>query len=261
MEEFFYAGGVPALLHEIAPLLDLDVPTVSGRTLGDEAASGEILDPAVIRARSAPLAGEGGLAVLRGNLAPDGAILKQTAMDPNLRRHVGPALVFRDKRDLMERIDRPDLNVAPETVLIQLMGGPVGAPGMPEWGQLPIPAKLWQAGVRDMVRISDARMSGTAYGTCVLHVAPESAVGGPLALVRDGDLVELDVDARRLDVCVSEQDLAARRNDWVPSAPRFSRGYGRLYIEHVEQASTGADLDFLKGGPGEDWEPYEPTSH
>ncbi len=261
MEEFFYAGGVPALLTEIAPLLDLETPTVSGTPLGDGAQLGETLDRSVIRPRSEPLATEGGLAVLRGNLAPDGAVLKQTAMEPELRRHTGPALVFSDKQDLMERIDDPNLEVTPDTVLIQLMGGPVGAPGMPEWGQLPIPAKLWQAGVRDMVRISDARMSGTAYGTCVLHVAPESAVGGPLALIRDGDLVDLDVEARRLDVRLSHAELAARRDAWTPPTPRFTRGYGRLYVEHVSQADTGADFDFLRGGPGEDWEAYEPTSH
>ncbi len=261
MEQFFYAGGVPAVLHEIAPLLDLEALTVSGLPLGEEADGGTILDPSVIHSRSEPLAAEGGLAVLRGNLAPDGAVLKQTAMDPALRKHVGPALVFADKKDLMERIDDLDLDVQPDSVLVQLMGGPVGAPGMPEWGQLPIPAKLWQAGVRDMVRISDARMSGTAYGACVLHVAPESAVGGPLALVRDGDLVELDVDNRRLDVHVDDEELAARRAAWRPPEPRFTRGYGRLYIEHVRQADSGADLDFLTGGPGADWEPYEPTSH
>lgn len=261
MEDFFYAGGVPAVLREIASLLELEASTVSGATIGDWAAMGENLDPSVIRSLSQPLAAEGGLAVLRGNLAPDGAVLKQSAMDPSLRRHVGPAVVFRDKQDLMHRIDSPDLDVGPDSVLVQLMGGPVGAPGMPEWGQLPIPAKLWQAGVRDMVRISDARMSGTAYGACVLHVAPESAVGGPLAFVRDGDLIELDVDARRLELRVDDEELAARRRAWTPPAPRFTRGYGRLYIDHVRQADSGADLDFLEGGPGVDWEPYEPTSH
>ena len=241
MEDFFYAGGVPALLQEIAPLLDLETLTVSGDPLGASAARGENLDPSVIRRRDEPLATEGGLAVLRGNLAPDGAVLKQTAMDPSLRHHVGPAVVFRDKQDLMDRIDSPDLDVGPGSVLVQLMGGPVGAPGMPEWGQLPIPAKLWQAGVRDMVRISDARMSGTAYGTCVLHVAPESAVGGPLAHVRDGDIIELDVGNRRLDLRVDDTELAARRSSWVPPSPRFTRGYGQLYIQHVRQADTGAD--------------------
>ena len=169
--------------------------------------------------------------------------------------------MFRDKQDLMDRIDDPGLDVRPDSVLVQLMGGPVGAPGMPEWGQLPIPAKLWQAGVRDMVRISDARMSGTAYGTCVLHVAPESAVGGPLAFVRDGDLIELDVDARRLELRVDDEELAARRAAWTPPTPRFTRGYGQLYIQHVRQADSGADLDFLQGGPGVDWDPYEPASH
>jgi L-arabonate dehydrase len=261
MEELFYAGGVPAVLKEIASLLELGALTVTGGPLGAGLDAAEVLDRDIIRTVADPLTSDGGLAVLRGNLAPDGAVIKQSAMDPSLRRHVGPALVFRDKQDLMDRIDRPDLDVSPDSVLVQLMGGPVGAPGMPEWGQLPIPAKLWKAGVRDMVRISDARMSGTAYGACVLHVAPESAVGGPLALVRDGDLIELDVDERTLNVKVSDAELHARREAWRPPTPHFTRGYGRLYIEHVRQADSGADLDFLEGGPGVDWKPYEPTSH
>ncbi len=261
MEELFYAGGVPAVLKELSPLLELEALTITGRPLGAEIAAAHVLDPEVIRTLVQPLAPEGGLAVLRGNLAPNGAVIKQAAMDPALRRHVGPAVVFRDKKDLMARIDDPELDVGPDSVLVQLMSGPVGGPGMPEWGQLPIPAKLWQAGVRDMVRISDARMSGTAYGACVLHVAPESAVGGPLALVRDGDLIELDVDARGLTLRVDDAELEARRAAWEPPSPRFTRGYGRLYVDHVRQADTGADLDFLAGGPGADWDPYQPTSH
>jgi dihydroxy-acid dehydratase len=261
MEDFFYAGGLPAVLREIGPLLDLEARTVTGRTLGREIEGAQILDPRVIRTRDAPLAPEGAMAVLWGNLAPGGALIKQTAMDPTLRTHTGPAVVFRDKQDLMTRIDDPDLEVQAGSVLVQQMGGPVGGPGMPEWGQLPIPAKLWNAGVRDMVRISDARMSGTAYGACVLHVSPESAVGGPLALVRDGDFVELDVEARRLALHVPDEILAERRAAWQAPPPRFTRGYGRLYIDHVGQADTGADFDFLAGGPGEDWGPYQPTSH
>jgi dihydroxy-acid dehydratase len=202
-------------------------------------------NPEVIRPRDTPLVASDGLAVLRGNLAPDGAVIKPPAMEARLQRHVGPAVVFDDYNDMAARIDDPALPVTPDSVIVLRSAGPQGAPGMPEWGQLPIPRKLLQQGVRDMVRISDARMSGTSYGACVLHVAPESHVGGPLALVRDGDLVELDVPGRRLELKVDEAELERRRAAWKAPAPRFSRGFGALYLKHVTQANDGCDFDFL----------------
>jgi dihydroxy-acid dehydratase len=208
-----------------------------------------------------PLGREGGTVVLRGNLCPDGAVLKQTAASPHLLRHRGRAVVFESKHDLMARVNDPDLDVDETRVLVQKLGGPRGGPGMPEWGQLPIPEKLLRQGVKDMVRVSDARMSGTSYGTCVLHVAPESAVGGPLALVQEGDEIELDVPGRRLVLHVPDEELARRRARWAPPPPAFTRGYGKLYLDHVLQAPEGADFDFLRGGPGQDWSPYDPTSH
>jgi dihydroxy-acid dehydratase len=261
MEDFFYAGGLPAVLRELLPLLHGDAPTVSGRTLAEDVASARTLDPDVIRTRAEPLAPDGGTVVLFGSLCPDGAVLKRSAASPALLRHRGRAVVFRDKQDLLDRIDDPGLEVDATSVLVQQSGGPHGGPGMPEWGQLPIPAKLLQAGVTDMVRISDARMSGTSFGTCILHVAPESAVGGPLALVHDGDEIELDVDGRRLDMLVSDEELASRRAAWTPPAPAFTRGYGRLYLEHVMQANVGADFDILAGGPGVDLAPYRSPGH
>jgi dihydroxy-acid dehydratase len=202
----------------------------------------------VIRPRSHAASAEGGVAILRGNLAPDGAVIKQTAATPALLAHTGPAVVFRDYNDLAARIDDPDLPVTADSVLVLQHAGPLGGPGMPEWGMLPIPKKLLQAGVRDMVRISDARMSGTAYGTCVLHVAPESFVGGPLAFVRDGDPIELNVHERRLHLHVSDEELAARRKGWVAPAIQYPRGYGRLHALHVRQANEGCDFDFLQAG-------------
>jgi dihydroxy-acid dehydratase len=261
MEDFFYAGGLRAVLAQLLPLLHGDAPTVNGRTMAENVEGARILDPAIIRTLEEPLGPDGGTVVLFGNLCPDGAVLKKSAASPGLLQHRGRAVVFRDKHDLMSRIDDPDLDVDASSVLVQQLGGPVGAPGMPEWGQLPIPAKLLREGVSDMVRISDARMSGTSYGTCILHVAPESAIGGPLALVRDGDEIELDTAGRQLTLHVSDDELARRRAEWSPPPPRFTRGYGRLYIEHVTQANEGADLDFLAGGPGVDRDPYVPTSH
>jgi dihydroxy-acid dehydratase len=261
MEDFYYAGGLPAVLAQLLPLLHGDAVTVNGRTMAENVASARILDPSVIRTRETPIAPDGGTVILFGNLCPDGAVLKKAAASPALLQHRGRAVVFATKHDLMTRIDDPELLVDPTSILVQQNGGPVGAPGMPEWGQLPIPAKLLQQGVTDMVRISDARMSGTAYGTCILHVAPESAVGGPLALVRDGDEIELDTAARRLTLHVSDEELARRRADWRAPEPAFTRGYGRLYLEHVGQANEGADLDVLAGGPGVDLAPYVPTSH
>jgi len=248
MEDFFYAGGLRALLNEIAPLLRLDCRTVNGRTLGENIAGAKIYNTDVIRTREKALAQNGGLAVLRGNLAPDGAVIKPLAAESRLLAHTGPAVVFKDYPDLLARIDEDGLKVEENSVLVLQNAGPLGAPGMPEWGQLPIPKKLLKKGVRDMVRISDARMSGTSYGTCVLHVAPEAFVGGPLALVRDGDLIELNVEARRLELKVSDEELGRRRKAWQPRPPHFPRGYGALFARHIMQANKGCDFDILQHG-------------
>jgi dihydroxyacid dehydratase/phosphogluconate dehydratase len=249
MEDFFYAGGLPALLAQLGDLLDTSAPTVSGATLGENVAGAPVHLPDVIRTRADPLVAGDTLAVLRGNLAPDGAVIKPPAAEPRLHRHRGPAVVFTDYADMAARIDDPDLDVDEDSVLVLQSAGPQGAPGMPEWGQLPIPKKLLERGVRDMVRISDARMSGTSYGACVLHVAPESHLGGPLALVRTGDVVELDIPARRLHLDVDDEELARRRAAWTPPPPRYGRGYGALYVQHITQADQGCDFDFLEPGP------------
>ncbi len=247
MEELFEAGGIPAVLRQLLPLLHGDTLTVTGKTLAENVADAPLRDPDVIRTLDAPLDPEGGLAVLRGNLAPDGAVIKHAAATPRLLRHRGRAVVFTGMDDLRARIDAPDLDVTPDDVLVLQGVGPVGGPGMPEVGNFPIPGRLLKGGIRDMVRISDARMSGTAFGTIVLHVAPESAVGGPLALVRDGDEISLDVEARSLILHVDEAELDRRRAAWSPPTPAFGRGYGRLYIENVNQAPHGCDFDFLRG--------------
>jgi dihydroxy-acid dehydratase len=247
MEDFYYAGGLRGLLSRLGDLLHTGALTASGRSLGDNLAGAEVHDDRVIATRERPLGAEGGVAVLRGNLAPDGAVIKHTAMEPRLRRHAGPALVFRDYEELARRIDDPALPATPDSVLVLQGAGPLGGPGMPEWGMLPIPKRLLEQGVRDMLRVSDARMSGTSYGACVLHVAPEAFVGGPLALVRDGDVIELDVEARRLSLRVSDEELARRRAAWTPPEPRFTRGWGALYARHVLQADRGCDFDFLAG--------------
>ena len=247
MEDFYYAGGLRALLAGIADLLDLDAKSVNGKTLRDNIAGAETFNHDVILPRDKALVTQDSLAVLRGNLAPDGAVIKPAAAEPHLWRHTGPAVVFADYNDLAARIDDPALPVTKDSVLVLQNAGPRGAPGMPEWGQLPIPKKLLAEGVRDMVRISDARMSGTSYGACVLHVAPESFVGGPLALVRDGDLIELDVPARKLELKVSDAELARRRAEWKHPTPRYERGFGALYQQHITQADQGCDFDFLEG--------------
>jgi dihydroxy-acid dehydratase len=271
MEELYEAGGIPAVMRELAPLLHRDCLTVTGQTVGANlersypwqpqpplsppleggarggAPGKEGTTTDVIRPLSRPLAAEGGTAILRGNLCPNGAVIKQSAASPHLLRHRGRAVVFRSQDDLEARIDRPDLDVGPEDVLILQNVGPVGGPGMPEWGQFAIPRKLLEAGVRDMVRISDARMSGTSFGTVVLHVCPEAAVGGPLALVRTGDLIELDVPQRRLNVLLPDDELSRRRAEWQPPAPHFRRGYGKLFLDHVLQADEGCDFDFCQG--------------
>jgi dihydroxy-acid dehydratase len=257
MEDFYYAGGLPALMAEMPDLLHLDCLTVNGRTLGENLKGASINNPDVIRPRDNPLVASGGTAILYGNLAPDGAVIKTSAAEPRLLEHTGPAIVFKDYSDLEARIDREDLEVTENSILVLQNAGPLGGPGMPEWGMLPIPKKLLLKGVRDMVRISDARMSGTAYGTCVLHVSPESYAGGPLALLRDGDLISLDVPSRRLDVLVSESEIAARRAAWIRPLPRYGRGYGALYSERVTQAHEGCDFDFL----GTKVETPEPEIH
>jgi dihydroxy-acid dehydratase len=245
MEDFFYAGGLRALMSEIRDLLHLDALTVNGRTLGDNLEGARVINPEVIRPRQKPLAESGGTVVLYGNLCPDGAVLKTAAATPSLLQHTGPAVVFKNYNDMDARINREDLDVTEDSVLVLQDAGPLGGPGMPEWGMLPIPKKLLPSGVRDMVRISDARMSGTSYGTCVLHISPESFIGGPLALVKEGDLISLDAANRRLDVLVSDEELAKRRANWLKPAPKFGRGYMALYAERVTQAHLGCDFDFL----------------
>jgi len=245
MEDFYYAGGLTGLLSRLKDLLHTDRPTVTGRTLEENLADARVHNDDVIRPREKPLAEEGGVAVLRGNLAPSGAVIKHIAAQPHLLRHTGPAVVFDDYRDLKKRINDPALEITEDSVLVLRGSGPLGGPGMPEYGMLPIPDHLLAKGVRDMVRISDARMSGTSYGACVLHVAPESFVGGPLALVRDGDLITLDVPGRALRLEVDDAELRLRRERWTPPAPHFERGYGALYAEHITQADQGCDFDFL----------------
>ena len=261
MEDFFYAGGLPAMLAELGDLIDRSQKTVNGRTLGENLEGATIFNDEVIRRRSAPLLPNNGLAVLRGNLAPDGAVIKPGAAEPRLLVHTGRAVVFKDYNDMAARIDDEALDIDETCVIVLQHAGPVGAPGMPEWGQLPIPRKLLQKGVRDMVRISDARMSGTSYGACVLHVAPESFVGGPLALVQSGDLIELDVPRRKLNMLVAEEELARRRAAWVRPEPRFTRGYGALHQAHVLQANKGCDFDFLQRGGAQADASGEPEIH
>jgi len=252
MEEFCYAGGLPAVMKEIADLLDLDALTVTGKTVGENIAGAENFNSEVILPRDKALTAQGGIAVLRGNLAPDGAILKPSAASPELMRHRGRAVVFEDIEHYKARVDDPDLDIDASCIMVLKNCGPKGYPGMAEVGNMALPQKLLAQGVRDMVRISDARMSGTAFGTVVLHAAPEAAVGGPLALVEDGDIIELDVEARRLNLEVSDEELAQRRSRWQAPAPAMQGGYQSLYVERVMQADSGADLDFLVGCRGHD---------
>jgi dihydroxy-acid dehydratase len=248
MEHFHYAGGVPRLMQELKDLLKLDAKHVMGGTLGDAIKTYEdVPGQTVIKPRNAPLKKEGGMAILRGNLCPRGAVIKQAAASPKLMQHEGRAVVFESVEDMTNRIDDPALDISENDVIVMRNAGPIGAPGMPEAGYIPIPKKLAQQGVKDMVRISDARMSGTAFGTIVLHVSPESAIGGPLALVKTGDRIRLDVASRRLDLLVSDAELETRRKDWqAPPVPEEARrGYAKLYREHVQQADEGCDFDFL----------------
>ncbi|NKB66937.1 MAG: dihydroxy-acid dehydratase [Candidatus Latescibacteria bacterium] len=250
MEDFFYAGGLPAVLQELAEVLDMEAPTVTGKSLGENNEGAQCYNREVIGTLAQPFKKEAGIAVLRGNLCPDGAIIKPSAASPDLLKHRGRAVVFENVEDYRARIDDADLDVTPNCVLVLKGIGPKGFPGMPEAGKIGLPKKILAQGVRDMVCISDGRMSGTAYGTVVLHVAPEAAVGGNLALVQNGDMIELDVAQRRLDMDVSEEELAQRRKGWVAPEPLARRGYAGLYTDHVLQADRGADLDFLVGGSG-----------
>ena len=246
MEDFYYAGGVPALMNRISHLLDLDNVTVTGKTLGQNIAGQEAHLPDVIRTVDEALDPEGGLAVLYGNLAPTGAIIKPTAASPDLMVHTGRAVVFNDHDDLFARIDDPNLDVTPNDVLVMKNGGPIGAPGLPEWGFLPIPKKILATGIRDMVRISDARMSGTAFGTVVVHASPESANGGPLSAVEDGDQITLDVPNRRLSLDISDSEMDARIKANFEKGPEFKRGFKWLHARHITQADKGCDFDFLR---------------
>jgi len=246
MEDFYYAGGLRGLLNRLRDHLHLDCVTANGKTLGENLEGAEVFNDEVIRTVDNAMSEEGGVVVLRGNLAPGGAVIKHTAADPKFHKHVGPAVVFDSHRVLLERVDDENLDVTPDSVLVMKNSGPVGGPGMPEWGMLPIPKKLLQQGVRDMVRISDARMSGTSYGTCILHVAPESFIGGPLALVQDGDMIELDIFGRTLNLLVDEAELAKRRENWKAPAPHYPRGYGWMFTQHIQQADKGCDFDFLR---------------
>lgn len=255
MSDFFDAGGLNALLARIPDLLHLNASTVEGKTLGEAIEGAEIWNEDVIRRRSNPVCATGSLAVLRGNLAPDGCVIKPAAAESQLLQHRGPAAVFRDYPDLKARIDDPALQLTKDHVIVLQNAGPLGAPGIPEWGMLPIPKYLLQQGVRDMVRISDARMSGTSYGACVLHISPESYIGGPLAFVQDGDMITLDVAGRKLQLEVSDAELESRRSKWVAPDPKFSRGYGKLYLDETTQAHEGCDFRFLHADGSQDPDP------
>jgi L-arabonate dehydrase len=250
MEDFFYAGGLPAVMREILPYLHGDALTVTGKTIRENVEHAACHNQDVIRTVADPLHPEGGTIVLRGNLAPDGAVLKQTAASARLLKHRGRAYVFENHHEMIAQVEREDLPITGDSILVMKNGGPKGAPGFPEWGHIPMPRVLLNQGVDDIVRISDARMSGTSFGTVVLHVAPESAVGGPLALVRTGDEIELNADSRSLTLCVPEDELDRRRTSFVAPSPNYERGYGRLFLEHVTQANLGCDFDFLQALPG-----------
>ncbi len=252
MEEFSYAGGAQAVLKELSPLLRLDAITANGKSLGENLKYAACFNREVIRPLKEPLFPQGGVVVLNGNLAPKGAVIKQSAISPHLMKHRGRAVVFENNQDLLARLDDPNLAVDENSVMVLRNAGPKGAPGMPEWGHLPIPTKLLKAGVKDMIRLSDARISGTSFGTIVVHVAPEAAVGGTLAIVRDGDEIELDVAARRLELCVPDAEIQSRLARWKPPAPHYERGYGRLFLDHILQADEGCDFDFLRGASREE---------
>ncbi|AKP00049.1 Dihydroxyacid dehydratase/phosphogluconate dehydratase (plasmid) [Marinovum algicola DG 898] len=250
MEDFFYAGGLPALMTRLTDHLDLAMISVTGRPLGEDIATARVFNDDVIRPIDNPIYAEGALAVLKGNLAPQGCVIKPSACSEKYQNHTGPALVFDDYAELKAQIDRDDLDVTEDSVLVLRNAGPVGGPGMPEWGMLPIPGKLVKAGVRDMLRLSDARMSGTSYGACVLHVSPEAHVGGPLALLETGDMVTVDIPGRRIHMEVSDEELAQRRASWTAPEDPYQRGFGKMYMAHVSQAHDGCDFDFLQTAAG-----------
>lgn len=249
MEDFFYAGGLPAMMKLLSDKLHLQCVTVNGRTIGENIEGAEVYNSEVIRPRDNPIYEGGATAVLTGNLAPRGCVMKPSAAEPRLREHKGRAIVFRDYNHMAAEIERADLDVTADDVLVLQNSGPKGGPGMPEWGMLPIPRKLVEQGVRDMLRISDGRMSGTSYGACILHVAPESFVGGPLALVQTGDEIEVSISKRSIHLHVSDEELARRKAAWKAEPPRYERGYGRMFQEHIGQADDGCDFDFLESGP------------
>lgn len=246
MEDFYYAGGLPGLMSRLKGHLHLDAITVTGKTLGENIADAQVYNDDVIRTLDNPIYAEGALAVLRGNLAPDGCVIKPSACPAHLHQHTGPALVFDDYPSMKAVIDRDDLEVTADHVLVLRNAGPQGGPGMPEWGMLPMPKKLLKQGVRDMLRLSDARMSGTSYGACVLHISPESYVGGPLALIKTGDMITIDVPNRSIRVEISDQEMQQRRQAWTPPEKKFERGYGWMFSQHIEQANEGCDFDFLR---------------
>lgn len=250
MEDFFYAGGLPALMTRLTDHLDLSMISVTGKPLGEDIANAQVFNDDVIRPIDNPIYAEGALAVLKGNLAPEGSVIKPSACSEKYQSHTGPALVFDDYTTLKEQIDSDDLDVTEDSVLVLRNAGPVGGPGMPEWGMLPIPGKLVKAGVRDMLRLSDARMSGTSYGACVLHISPESQVGGPLALLKTGDMVTVDIPGRRIHMEVSDEEIALRRAAWTPPEDPYQRGFGKMYTAHVSQAHDGCDFDFLETAAG-----------
>ena len=256
MEDFYYAGGLTALMKEIISLLHGEEITVNGKTIAENLQSAQCHNPDVIRPMERPLHADGSLAVLYGNLAPNGAVIKRSAASKSLLQHCGRAVVFEQYEEMLQKAEDPELDVDENCVLVLRNGGPVGGPGMPEWGQIPIPLKLLKRGVTDIVRISDSRMSGTSYGTVVLHISPESAIGGPLAAVQNGDSIRLDVESRRLDLLISDDELHRRLSAWQPLPKRFRRGYYTMFLNHILQADKGCDFDFLVGQADE--EPYEP---
>jgi dihydroxy-acid dehydratase len=250
MEDFYYAGGLPALMSRLTDFLHLDALTVTGRSIGENIAGAQVYNDDVIRPLDKPIYAEGALAILKGNLSPNGCVIKPSACDPKFLKHTGPAIVFDDYESMKKAVDDLDLDITPDHVMILRNAGPQGGPGMPEWGMLPIPVKLLKMGVRDLLRISDARMSGTSYGACVLHVSPEAFVGGPLALVKNGDLISIDVEARTINLQVSDAEMTARRARWRQPAPRFERGYGWMFTRHIGPPHEGCDFDFLETGFG-----------
>jgi dihydroxyacid dehydratase/phosphogluconate dehydratase len=256
MEDFYHAGGVPAVMKEILPLLNAEALTITGKTIRENVVNTTCHNHDVIRPVQGALHQSGSLAIVYGNLAPNGAVIKTSSASPALFNHVGRAVVFNNYEEMLKRIDDPLLEVDESSVLVLKNSGPIGAPGMPEWGMIPIPQKLLKQGVRDMVRISDARMSGTSFGTVILHISPEAAIGGPLAAVQNGDQISLDLTDRKLQLLVPENEMKSRLEKWRPSSPRYRRGYYTMYLDHVLQAHEGCDFDFLRAAAEDN--PYEP---